>query len=253
VPKVHLCTVGSNVNRDTLITEAKKLASQRTLSGSSSILPKRFGKFIKVKANAKELFKRIHRLFFLNQQEDQELLTMIQLGRVKFAQYIIPGVESYPPMPSPPIEASQESPEPAPKRVWTSPDQLQQNIKVLCQLESKSVFSSREALDDYNDTLQLAVDFATLLGEELEGHSASGSETVGSALPGSGTLAPPKYSKVPKLSEEQINHAISMVQESVAKFTASLQNATQTLPENYFVRRFHSMWLQCCMIWIGVL
>eukprot|EP01122_Echinamoeba_exundans_P002998 TRINITY_DN1303_c0_g1_i2.p1 TRINITY_DN1303_c0_g1~~TRINITY_DN1303_c0_g1_i2.p1 ORF type:complete len:1138 (-),score=201.50 TRINITY_DN1303_c0_g1_i2:1460-4873(-) len=79
--------------REALLDQAKKwITNQRTLFGKP-VMPKELGRCIRVVESIDSIVKRIHRLFFLSQTEDQSALTLVHLGRVAFPTYLLQGVE----------------------------------------------------------------------------------------------------------------------------------------------------------------
>jgi hypothetical protein len=79
--------------REALLDQAKKwISNQRTLFGKP-VMPKELGRCIRVMDSIDGIVKRIHRLFFLSQTEDQSALTLVHLGRVAFPTYLLHGVE----------------------------------------------------------------------------------------------------------------------------------------------------------------
>lgn len=81
----------SNMKRDQLLATATKwVSTQRTVDGKKIKIPKDIGQCIRIKESVDVLFKRVHRLFFLNQVEDQTTLMLIHTGQIKFPTYLLP-------------------------------------------------------------------------------------------------------------------------------------------------------------------
>jgi hypothetical protein len=91
----QLTKSGSSLKREQLLTTASRwVATQRTVDGKPINTPKEVGQCIRIKEFVDILFKRVHRLFFLNHAEDQTTLILIHTGQIKFPTYLIPDQKS---------------------------------------------------------------------------------------------------------------------------------------------------------------
>lgn len=130
--------------------------------------------FFRLTESSLVLFRRIHRLFFLNRCEDSKVILMVNFGKIKYPPYLSRSTNNTP-------ESSNEL-NAKPTTQFTSINYQSQIISVSTNdnnqshkltknfndniqlYKPSSVFSSREALDRYETSLLVAEELTNYLG-----------------------------------------------------------------------------------------
>ena len=286
----QLTRASSNLKRDQLITVASKwVSSQRTLDGRPIKIPKDIGQCVRIREFIDVLFKRVHRLFFLNQVEDQSTLMMIHTGQLKFPTYVIPphkikkdhpkdlwvhdSVCSYELStsfvnddmgPTPPGSPNASQRELREFLFPNAPISESSAVRVLDELENvhilrkvgfSSVFKTRADLDEYEEALEMSHNLMELMGADIDvDNDTTDNDKRKKQMLNVRNLNDPRT----------LNAAMRIVEDAIFKYqlkrsssdnnmaNQSVEDSNLPLGSHLFLKRFTAMWVYTSIIWVGV-
>lgn len=286
----QLTRASSSMKREQLLSIASRwVATQRTVDGRAIKIPKDIGQCIRIREFVDILFKRVHRLFFLNQVEDQSTLIMIHTGQLKFPTYLIPprdpkqehkdrwvhdSVCSYelstsftrdedigPTPPGSPNSSQRDlkdflfpSTENSGFSSMRASEELE-NVAILRSVGFHSVFKNRIDLDEYEEALAMSHNLMQLLGSEIDvDNDTTDNHKRQKQMPNVRNLNDPAI----------LASAMRIVEDSVLKYQLKKSELDSTdghsvdedpslpLGSHLFLKRFTAMWVYTSIIWVGV-
>lgn len=223
--------IREHLTRPQLMDKAKHwLQTQTTITGEPPSPPKQFNKSVKLKDEYRHMLKLLHRLFFLNQTEDQSMFMMIHTGKLRFPTYMrLPG----------PTEDIHPNDLLSLKCKYGD-----DNLAILRQLGFKSVFKTRKDLELYEEVLDQANNLRDLLGQDLDIENDNTD------------VEKKKKRPISKDKDQALEHALNIVSKAYDSFKATQESVSEVPDDdhtsNLFLRRFTSEWVYSSIVWIGV-
>lgn len=286
----QLTRSSSSAKRDQLLTVASKwVSTQRTVDGSAIKIPKDIGQCIRIREFVDILFKRVHRLFFLNQVEDQSTLIMIHTGQLKFPTYLIPeqaskhdssdkwvhdSVCSYElstsvvreeaigPTPPGSPSASQRDlkdflfPSAAnnPFSRLRATEELE-NVAILRSVGFHSVFKTRADLDEYEEALVMSHNLMELMGSDIDvDNDTTDNQKRAKQMPNARNMKDPVIlnSSMRIVEEAVFKYQLKKSEMDSAEVHQSIDYSNLPLGSHLFLKRFTALWVYTSIIWVGV-
>lgn len=235
----EMMKIKKSMTRPMLLEHAKNwFNNQKTLNGKPPTPPKVLSNCIKIKDEHITLYKLCHRLFFLNQIEDQSLLMMIHTGRVKFPTYMT--------FPGPLVDIH-------PNEILSLKAKYgDNNLSVLKKIGVECIFKSREDLVLYEEAVERSRLLAELLGQDLD-------------IENDNTDAEKKRRRsIIKNNGETMQKVMEIVEKTYDQFLELQNNIANSkkdekdeIPSKYdknalFLMRFTSEWIYSSIVWVGV-
>lgn len=286
----QLTRSSSSLKREQLLSVASKwVSTQRTVDGRAIKIPKEIGQCVRIREFVDILFKRVHRLFFLNQVEDQSTLIMIHTGQLKFPTYLIPSRESKkehkdrwvhdsvcsyelstsftrdedvgPTPPGSPNSSQRDlkdflfpSTENSGFSSMRASEELE-NVAILRSVGFHSVFKNRIDLDEYEDALAMSHNLMQLLGSDIDvDNDTTDNHKRAKQMPNVRNLNDPAIlAAAMRLVEDAVFKYQLKKSELDANDGRSIdEDPNLPLGSHLFLKRFTAMWVYTSIIWVGV-